>query len=347
MRKIFQNILLLILSISVSFGLLEVGARALGLQPGNKVYKLVDRLEVTGSFKGNSDGSLRADPSYVGWKHGEKINKDGFRGPELPVGAGAGDTILLVGDSFAWGGEARPITLSFSDLLRERYKVANLGIPGVGPTQYKLLVNEYVDRVNPDVLILQFYMGNDLKEKPDPMRPDHPLYWVTNAGWIWAYDKDGKPFSPEQAYKTYVYGGVYTRLRRLVLNSAVLSQLYFGLQSQGSELINSIKGVFDAKGHDSGKDAEFGYTFETINEIADLAKTKNIPFLLIIIPKLGPNCHGGKLFEPQTYPEFRKLNAVEPKLADAHFTAYPGCHLNNAGHQFVAKSVEEALKKLR
>jgi hypothetical protein len=103
---------------------------------------------------------------------GFKLNSGGFK--DLEFGAKREDVyrIVAVGDSFAFGVVPYPdnyLTLLERDLQREiPAEVLNLGIPGIGPEDYLSLFVDEGLALQPDMLLLSFFVGNDFLESERP-----------------------------------------------------------------------------------------------------------------------------------------------------------------------------------
>jgi hypothetical protein len=132
------------------------------------------------------------------------FNSDGFRSISFHPHATSHKKVLILGDSFAYGMTARPYFNSFPDhLLAMGYLVYNTGIPGVDPAQYAAVVDEYLDELNPDVVIVNLYIGNDLMPFPRIPHPDRPHEHMTNAGFFTSSPL-GTYLSPQEAYAYYL-----------------------------------------------------------------------------------------------------------------------------------------------
>lgn len=115
------------------------------------------------------------------------INTDGFRSIEFKEYNVSNPSVLLLGDSFTWGHSTTNKTNSFADeLLAKGYVVYNTGITATDPAQYLAIAKKYIPKLNPDFVIVNFYMGNDVvyfNRKPMAYKP---LYYYTNAGVLMA-----------------------------------------------------------------------------------------------------------------------------------------------------------------
>ncbi|MCB0639827.1 MAG: SGNH/GDSL hydrolase family protein, partial [Lewinella sp.] len=116
------------------------------------------------------------------------INAQGYRSIPMERYVTERPVILLLGDSFTYGWSARPWFGAFADQLRAMgYVVHNLGITGTGPDQYARTAEVYVPQLKPDVVVVNFFMGNDIMYFPIESRPYEMVYYPTNAGVIMAY----------------------------------------------------------------------------------------------------------------------------------------------------------------
>lgn len=150
---------LIIILITVSLG--EVSLR---------VYNLIDPLPI---FYSESYNRFRGKPfSPDGNFH---LNSRGFKDVEFNTSKAVGTTrILGIGDSFAFGivpYKDNYLTLTEQYLKDSGHKVEliNMGIPSIGPADYlSLLVHEGF-ALEPDRVLLSFFIGNDFEERRRPI----------------------------------------------------------------------------------------------------------------------------------------------------------------------------------
>ncbi|MGH7797795.1 MAG: hypothetical protein ACREQ2_23280 [Candidatus Binatia bacterium] len=97
----------------------------------------------------------------------------GFRNRSVPVSA----KIVTVGDSQTYGASA-PAKDSWPSILSELSKrsVYNLSLGGYGPVQYFHLLTSKAVQLSPGVVIVGFYLGNDLLESYELVQ-NNP-HWV-------------------------------------------------------------------------------------------------------------------------------------------------------------------------
>src|SRR5579885_1658619 len=122
-----------------------------------------------------------------------KINSHGFRDKERTYEKAENTfRILVLGDSFAEGIQV-PLEKTFPYILEQklnseaeggkRFEAINLGVSGFGTAQEYLALKHYGLKYHPDLVILAFFIGNDVgdnsfKVRGDPYRP----YFVLNNG---------------------------------------------------------------------------------------------------------------------------------------------------------------------
>lgn len=108
-RTILLNILLLFLSLSIGLGIGEIILRYNGHAPGyvpkynKKIFRPVEKLTVSKNFLTDDEGVFKVNPAGD-WEKPIKINPDGFRSVAFDKSKDGTTSILLLGDSFAWGG---------------------------------------------------------------------------------------------------------------------------------------------------------------------------------------------------------------------------------------------------
>src|SRR5215831_17849924 len=139
----------------ITFALGELGLR---------IYNYVDALPI---FYNESYNRWRGKPfAPNGSFH---LNSKGFNDVEFSAKKVAGTTrILGIGDSFAFG--IVPYEYNYLTLIEKNLKqsghdveVINMGIPSIGPREYlSLLVNEGF-ALEPDRVVLSFFIGNDFE----------------------------------------------------------------------------------------------------------------------------------------------------------------------------------------
>ncbi|MCF8144978.1 MAG: SGNH/GDSL hydrolase family protein [Deltaproteobacteria bacterium] len=150
-RLVLQGLLIL----GISFLLGEITVRT---------YHYFNPLFI---FFDDSYNRFRGRPFSYDWDF--KLNSQGFKDTEFGQKDDDAYRILGIGDSFAYGVVPYAynyLTLLESQLREEglRAEVFNMGIPSIGPKDYfSLLIREGL-QLRPDMVLLSFFIGNDILE---------------------------------------------------------------------------------------------------------------------------------------------------------------------------------------
>ena len=227
-----------------------------------RIYNFIHPLPI---FYSNSYNRFRGKPFAPDWN--SHLNSKGFKDVEFNTRKAAGTTrILGIGDSFAFG--VVPYEYNYLTLVEQYLKqsghnveLINMGIPSLGPFQYLSLLADEGLSLEPDSVLLSFFIGNDFWDE----RRSRISYsyvaslikyvldrWTKFEGQIihpvGAYD-DNRPSFTEDAYfeMELQHSGIY--LRR---NPA-------------------FEGIFNA-------------TLSYIREIKVLCDSRNIGLTIVLIP---------------------------------------------------------------
>ena len=290
----------------------------------------------------NSDNDLhRAIQNYI--EH--PVNSDGFRSIEFRPCNKAKKKLLLIGDSFTWGHSATNITNSFADiLLAKEYAVYNAGISGAEPAQYAAIINKYVPLLHPDVVVVNFYLGNDVMYFDRKVAPYKPIFYATNAGNLIAcpyttYFQDGKAaydfmlktsyLSHENWFKTICAQTSITTLSWMVLRK-------FGF---AWDTPLAYKDYYQQELSREQQEPTANQLMKTAEEVC---KANNCRFVLAIIPeRKGSGLSKVKdyknLFPQQNYFYPASLTPSDYRNDDGHF--------NDAGQNSYTKFLLPFLEK--
>src|SRR6185295_8006416 len=166
MRNFAKKLLLVLFSTLLSLVVIEVGLRLIGHRYTGSTY-IAD--PVLGWALRPGAGAWETEEG-VAWS---KINSHGFRDRERSVAKPPGVyRVAVLGDSFT---EARQVDMdkTFTALAEQelnrrhclgnnQVEVLNFGVPGFGTGQELLELRDRVWQFNPDMIVLQFYAGNDM-----------------------------------------------------------------------------------------------------------------------------------------------------------------------------------------
>ena len=328
--------------------MVEIALRIMGYQPGNlKPYWAGfeplpegDSLMVYEEYFVDSEGIFKANADYfhnnAGYRElGVKINSEGFRGPEFDEGDSTKPKVLFLGDSFVWGSHAEPISQCFVDLVEaDGYQCFNLGIPGTGPVQYAYLAEKYIPTLEPDFVVVGFYIANDVIYERREIVPGQSLYFITNAGWMAAEFGDQTFANAHEAYHTYHDTYFVTKddnFAARILGKTAIGTLLMAAPKRISEFFEWRR-----------KKREI-LSLEYLEKIEKVSKNHGAKFLVCVIPDLR---HLDRTVE-EMYPGlFGKLEYHEPGgLEPSDFHAWPDGHFNNKGHRKFADFVLEVMDR--
>ena len=115
------------------------------------------------------------------------FNAQGFRSIEFNNHRTDKLKVLLLVIRLLWGMGAEPIYNSFADLLITKgYAVYNSGIISVDPAQYASVLLNYYDEIRPDVVVVNFFEGNDIMSYSRTPSEGEPHEHITNAGFLFS-----------------------------------------------------------------------------------------------------------------------------------------------------------------
>lgn len=276
------------------------------------------------------------------------INENGFRSISFKKYKRDKPSVLLLGDSFTWGHSADNATNSFADILLSMgYVVYNTGITGSDVAQYLAVAQKYISELQPDFVIVNFYLGNDVSYYKREPKPHQPFIYHTNAGLLMGCPH-GKYLTKEEAYhlalehydipidKTNFIGkwllkSSTGRWAMKTLQKSYLTPYLFTYKE------NKIAAYYAEV---EKQKTDLPYSNQELNEIKTLAEQHNSKFILAVIPwrdnffdrktKDFPDLFGGL--------PFHEMNADKTDyfLKDGHF--------NNKGHQRYAAFLDSLIR---
>ncbi|MDF1838554.1 MAG: GDSL-type esterase/lipase family protein, partial [Planctomycetota bacterium] len=194
-----KRILVCLLAPFMGLILAEVGVRVLGVGPapppdseGNLFETVEDPILLyTNAASSMKTLHYRAGAGFRGTVV-MRTNAQRFRGNEVPLEKPDGVTrVVCLGDSHTWGDgvserEAWPAQLQ--NLAGDRVQVMNCGVSGYDTLQEALWYEEYVERFDPDVVLLG-YFANDVAARglQDPTQTvEAAIRWThpRRPGWV-------------------------------------------------------------------------------------------------------------------------------------------------------------------
>jgi lysophospholipase L1-like esterase len=244
----------------------------------------------------NSSGWYRAD-EFVSRV---EFNGLGLREREIPPIKPAGERrVLVLGDSFVQGVEVN-VEHTLTRRLEERLRavgqpatVINAGVAGFSTDQELLLLDNLGWSLQPDVVVLVFYLGNDVTENSsDLTKLRKPHFRVTSDGQLEqraippaALDSGGfSSWLRRQSRVASVFDtGVVPKLRTV---PGIGRLFVLPAETAGPEPVGAGPGgsdVYRAELNETWQSA-WRVTDRLLARIAEQARARNVPFVLIGAP---------------------------------------------------------------
>lgn len=276
----------------------------------------------------------------------QPINADGFRSIPFRNDTTRKRKVLLLGDSFTWGHSATHFSQSFGELLAAGgYAVYNSGISGADPTQYAAVARKYIPIIQPDVVVVNLYLGNDIFDFERPLAPGHALQYRTNAGTFIAYPGRERLPNAQAAYAFLAEMERIPATDSLAFNRWCSRSVLGTLLWQGLSAAHVLPFVRPNRGYwarCAAQPADPLATRKPLLEIQQIATAHGSQFVLAIIPSFA-----------QEAPKFQDLQAVFAGLSP-HFPAdltvqdytAPNGHFNDKGHAKYAAMLRQILQAL-
>ncbi len=274
------------------------------------------------------------------------INSNGFKSIAFSQYNSALKSILLLGDSFTWGHSASNMTNCFADLLLAKgYCVYNTGISGVDPPQYLQLAKMLIPKLEPDYVIVNFYMGNDIQYFERKLRPFMPILYATNAGNLISCPEGVYFETPQDAYEfslAEVTIPPTNSYNRFCSATAITTLFWRACNTEETYAINLPQYADYLKKVEQAK-METPYSNIVIEQIKALSEKYNSKFILVVIPKLEDS----RFIFPESNPElFEGLKYFVPPVELSHYHQFTDGHYNDFGHKMHAEFIDSLIKNI-
>jgi hypothetical protein len=278
------------------------------------------------------------------------FNESGFR--SIPfVNQNFKPKILLVGDSFVHGASAWPIYNSFFDILLSRgFVVYSAGISGTDPAQYLAVIKAYIKQLEPDLIIVSFYEGNDLMYFYRDAKSGKDHEHITNAGFLSAYPI-GIYMDANEAYQFVLSTTKIpqtSRFNKLFSKSILGTKIWailFKLNLVNHPVLEDYYTF-----HNERKSIAPEITNFYLSSIDSLATENNVPIVFSVIPDIdsqfniqGTCCFPDTVFLQQVFKGIPFYYSNNLNISD--FPESNDFHFNNSGHRKYADFLEEIILK--
>lgn len=287
--------------------------------------------------------TLPADGGYIStlqYYFNHPINADGFRSIPFDTSLKGKKKILFIGDSFTYGFSAWPLINSFYDkiLMQGKYIAYNAGITCTDPVQYLEIARVYIPVLEPDLVVVSCFWGNDVMLYPRQSKPYQFAAYPIGNQFITA-NPLGAYVRPEQANRisqinAQVPDQDIKPLNRFLASTVIGTKVWKLLaalniaEGQPKEFKNYINPNFP-----KAKPREV--TRMAIQGIEDTLLHFNCPLLLTVIPDPQLTNPWNKNYKPEDFLEgFPYLQVPD---SSAWYMPFPDGHFNTYGHEAYAK----------
>ena len=207
--------------------------------------------------------------SGIKWSY--QLNADGFRGDEFDVQSN-NKRVLFIGDSytFGWGVDQQEVLpYQLEQLLAGPpyamdVDIYNLGVPGYNTVQEFHLLNQVLDRYSPELVMVGYVMNDAQPQANVHERPSVRYRYVRS--WLLAFIKE--------QYNYYMHEG-----------EAVLAT---GLNLPDTDFVSSVV----------ENQPKWVATRQALTDMADLARSRDIPFILVVFPSFNMHLDRRYPFRP-------------------------------------------------
>lgn len=309
------------------------------LVDGKVKNELADRYSQAQESPATQSDSLILDYVF------SPINEEGFKSIAFYSTKASGKKILIIGDSHSFGHSCKNVTSSFADmLLAKGYAVYNTGLSGSDPAQYQAIAEKYIPVLNPDYVLVNLFLENDVVYHKRELKPNQPYLWVTNAGHLFACPEGVYFTSPAEAYSNMLRNYFIPKTNwvyKMLASTTITTFVWRALQKYFHVVNNSTAEFRDYDEKLSAARTTLPYTNNHVQAILEVSKLNNAKCLVFTIPKRTAT----GLKKAKDFPEllngiaFHEYQFVTDDYADA------GGHLNDAGHKKFAAYLDSLLSK--
>lgn len=306
----FTRVLLVFISLGLTALLAEVVLRTFYSDHLSSIYQIDEhclyRL-IPGSRKIFERTSVNGGDSIL-----TTVNSGGFIGEELRP-RGNGNRIVVYGDSFIAGGfsrsENRFVSKLEESLTRQfgtQVEVINAGVPGYGPDQAYLRLEQEIDSVKPATVIFTLFADNDfgdlLRNKLFSLDADGRLTRNSpslSGGLRWKFRYAHAPFILRLGYKSLSVLSEHLKHHIFKTNTPPSKQIDEWLEDCRSEfesyvtdknleVVNLWEDHYDADISVQPESESSRFKIRLMERVlgltSELLRSKQIPMVLLIIP---------------------------------------------------------------
>src|SRR2546421_4855221 len=271
------------------------------LMTASDPYLFKDRFEYDPDLGFRTRAYFRSAPGIMGeGDDGTITNRFGFNDRDYPLTKELGTfRIVVVGDSFSWAGGLKA---NYTALLEQMFEkrdgshkvdVVNAGYPATHTGEQLLMLKKFGLQYNPDLVILGFFAGNDFLDA-DPNRKR-----IVVNGCFADIDKryEHRPFGYPIIIKSRLLLFLNQKYQNYAITKQARKEAAEWATANGQPVptknlpaenfYSNQRGILEFFNQKTSA-ARFGrnvdYIFQSISEMNDLLKARNIKFMVAIYP---------------------------------------------------------------
>jgi hypothetical protein len=146
---------------------------AVGAEAGLRIFAEIRPSVLFLQPDADASTSIERMRSKPGQDHlGFPFNSQGYYDTEFVPKRPGRHLVVAIGDSFSYG--VVPLPFHFTSVAERRLPatdVYNLGVPSIGPREYLVLLTSEALRLQPEVVVVDLFIGNDFTETALPEEP--------------------------------------------------------------------------------------------------------------------------------------------------------------------------------
>lgn len=319
-------------------------------------FRVYNKINPSFVFYDSSYNRFRGKPFADDYQF--KLNSRGFKDVEFETEKAPGTLrILGIGDSFAFG--VVPYDTNYYTRLEEMLnqsqqkpiELINMGIPNLNPKDYLSLFVEEGLKLNPDQIIVSFFVGNDFIDNQEKRSLDSYSYVATFVRYLIGLNTK---YQGSIIHGSYVY-----KDDQATMNTPD----YVKLQTARSVIFQKENQAFLNN---------LSYTIGFLEKMQEICNSRNIKMLVVIIPdetQVNPKLQD-KIFKASNTTaeqydfslpnrllteEFRNRNIAYLDLLDpmkdktvnqqTRLYKFNDTHWNIRGNEYAAELIDQHLTK--
>lgn len=290
---VLMGVVFVLLCIAMEVTLRLLNTQSLSTNSVKSVILPIYDESETLSWKLSPGSTARYDDPFGEFNVSYQINSLGYRYPEFEVAKPPKTyRILSLGDSFAFGAAVEEnetysscLERHFNNQSPTHFSVISMGVSGYSPDLEYLSLKENGLKLNPDFVLLAFYIGNDFTDLESNAWETDKKGDLTAIRNTWQYVdqnhtirnfRDANRYMPK-TFKDLIFEG----------NRFLSSHSYFYMFIKDA-LRSRVASVFATiyyNGYSEQINQDVNRTFYVFNLLKRLTEEGKIPLMIILVPQ--------------------------------------------------------------